>query len=140
MEDILAIIFIFGSPVVIVLIVFGFGLLRYSQRQRTIRLALEKGLDLSLLLAEETAEPFQPRKYVLHGLLWGLPGLLIGVGVTWSAIRHGIPPYFAMFGWIPAAIGAAYLIFYRLGLAPNSGTGDSSHPATSIVPPHRTME
>ena len=121
MEAVLESFFIFGSPVVIVLIVFGFRLLRYSQRQRTIRLALEKGLDLSSLLAEERAEPLQPRKYVLHGLLWALPGLLIGAGVTWAAIRHGIHTYFAMFGWIPAAIGAAYLIFYRLGLAQNSG-------------------
>jgi hypothetical protein len=129
MEDVLAVIFIFGSPVVIVLIVFGFRLLRYGQRQRTIRLALEKGLDLSPLLAEEAAEPLQPRKYVLRGLLWGLPGLVIGAGVTWSAIRQGIPPHFAMFGWIPAAIGAAYLIFHRLGRAQNGGTGDASPPA-----------
>jgi hypothetical protein len=140
MEDILEITLLFGSPVVIVLIVFGFGLLRYSQRQRTIRLALEKGLDLSPLLTEESAGPLQPRKYVLRGLLWGLPGLLIGAGVTWAAIRHDILPYFAMLGWIPAAIGAAYLLFYRLGLAQSNGTGDSSHPATPLVPPHHTME
>jgi hypothetical protein len=130
MEDILAVGLVCGSPLVIVLIVCGYRLFRYGERQRTIRLALEKGLDISPLLAEETPEPFQPRKYVLRGLLWGLPGLLIGVGVTWSAIRHVIPPYFAMFGWIPAAIGAAYLIFYRLGRAQDSGTGDSSPPVT----------
>jgi len=140
MEGILAITLIFGSPIVIVLIVFGFSLFRYSQRQRTIRLALEKGLDLSPLLAEETAGHLHPRKYILHGLLWGLPGLLIGMGVTWSAIRHEIPPYAAMFGWIPVAVGAAYLIFYRLGLAQKNGAGDSSHPATSLVPPHHTSE
>jgi hypothetical protein len=140
MEDVVGIIFIVGSPVVIVSIVFGFGLLRYSQRQRTIRLALEKGMDISPLLAQETAGHLQPYRYVLRGLLWGLPGLLIGVGVTWSAIRHNIPPYFAMFGWIPAAIGAAYLIFYRLLLAQNGGAGDPSHPATSLVAPHRTAE
>ena len=92
MEDILAIICFFGAPVVIVLIVFGFGLVRYNQRQRTIRMALEKGLDLSPLLAEETAKPLQPRNYVLRGLLWGPPGLLIGVGVTWSGIRITSPP------------------------------------------------
>jgi hypothetical protein len=140
MKDILAVTLIFGSPFVIVLIVFGFGLLRYNQRQRTIRLALEKGLDISPLLAQETAGSLQPYKYALRGLLWGLPGVLIGVGVTWAAIRHDIPPYFAMFGWIPAAIGAAYLIFYRLGFAQNSGAGDPSHPATSLVAPHRTAE
>lgn len=140
MEDIFGVIGVFGAPVVIVLIVFGFRLLRYSQRQRTIRLALEKGMDISPLLAEETAGPLQSHRYVLRGLLWGLPGLLIGAGVTWSAIRHEIPPYAAMFGWIPVAVGAAYLIFYRLGLVQNSGAGGASHPDTSLVPPHRTTE
>ena len=140
MEDIFGVIGVFGMPVVIVLIVSGFRLLRYSQRQRTIRLALEKGLDLSPLLAEETAGPLQPYRYVLRGLLWGLPGLLIGVGVTWSAIRHNIPPYAAMFGWIPMAVGAAYLIFYRLGMAQSNAAADSPHPDTSLVAPRRTAE
>jgi hypothetical protein len=140
MEDIFAIVFIFGTPVLVVLIVFSFVALRYSQRQRTIRMALEKGLDLSPLLAEEAAKPLHPSKYVLRGLLWGLPGVLIGVGVTWSAIRHAVPPYYAMVGWIPAAIGAAYLIFYRLGLAQNSGAPESSHAATSLAPSRREID
>ncbi len=140
MEDILGIIAVFGSPVVIVLIVFGFRLLRYNQRQRTIRLALEKGLDISPLLAQETGGHLSPQKYVLRGLLWGLPGILIGVGVTWSAIRHDIQPYFAMLGWIPVAVGAAYLIFYGTGLAHKSCSADSPLASTSLAPPHRTME
>ncbi len=45
MKQILAVIFIFGTPVLIVLIVFTYALIRYSQRQRTIRLALEKGVE-----------------------------------------------------------------------------------------------
>jgi len=140
MEGVLAITFFFGSPVVIVLIVFGFSILRYSMRQRTIRIALEKGMDISPLLAEETTGHLQPYRYVLRGLLWGLTGLLIGVGVTWSAIRHEIPPYAAMFGWIPVAVGAAYLIFYRLGMAQSNGAADSPHPDTSLVAPRRTTE
>jgi hypothetical protein len=140
MEDIFGVIGVFGMPVVIVLIVFGSGLLRYSQRQRTIRVALEKGLDISALLAEEAVGSLQPQRYVLRGLLWGLPGVLIGVAVTWAAIRHNIPSYFAMLGWIPAAVGAAYLIFYRMGLANNRGAADSSLASTSLAPPHRTTE
>ena len=140
MEDIFGVIGVFGMPVVIVVIVFGFRLLRYNQRQRTIRLALEKGLDLSPFLAEEAAGHLQPYRYVVRGLLWALPGLLIGAGVTWSAIRHEIPPYAAMFGWIPVAVGAAYLIFYRLGLVQNSGAGGDSHLDTSLVAPRRTTE
>lgn len=99
-------------PAAIVLIIFGFRHLRYTQRQRTIRMALEKGLDPTPLLAEEVARPADPRKYMLRGLLWGLPGIVIGLGVTWAAIQHGTRDL-TIIGWIPAAIGAAYLIFYR---------------------------
>lgn len=100
------------TPVAIVLIVFGFRHLRYVQRQRTIRMALERGLDPSPLLAEQIAHLDDPRRYVLRGLLWGLPGAVIGLGVTWAATQH-VARDFAIIGWIPAAIGAAYLIFYR---------------------------
>jgi hypothetical protein len=139
MKEILAVIFIFGTPALVALIVFGFVLLRYNQRQRTIRLALEKGVDVSPLLAERAAESLDPRKYVLRGLLWGLPGILIGVGVTWSAILHD-KPYFAVLGWIPAAVGAAYLIFYRMGLAHKNGAADASLASTTLAPPDRTSE
>jgi hypothetical protein len=137
MESILAITFLFGSPVVIVLIVFTSVILRNRQRYATIRLAVEKGMDISPLLAEEASKPLQPRQYVLRGLLWGLPGLLVGAAVTWAAVIHEIPPYFAMVGWIPAAVGAAYLIFYRLGFAQNGGSGDAEQPTTSLAPLQR---
>ena len=104
------------TPVAIVLIIFGFRHLRYVQRQRTIRMALEKGLDPSPLLAGEIVQPADPRRYVLRGLLWGLPGIVLGLGVTWSAIQHGARDL-TIIGWIPAAIGGAYLIFYRWALA-----------------------
>ncbi len=105
------------TPVAIVLIIFAFRQRRYVQRQQTIRLAIEKGTDLSpLLLAEDSplanAHPDDPRPYVLRGLLWGLPGIAIGVGATWATIQHGARGL-TVVGWIPAAIGAAYLIFSR---------------------------
>jgi Domain of unknown function (DUF6249) len=140
LEDVVAVIFIFGTPVLIILIVFSFMLLRYTQRQRTLRLALEKGQDISPLLAEEAAMPFHPTKYVLRGLLWGLPGLLIGAGVTWAALRDSPHPYLAVFGWIPAAVGAAYLIFYRMGLAPEGGNEVSPPAAGSVVRSHPESE
>ncbi len=119
------------SPVAIVFIIFGFRHLRYVQRQRTIRMAFEKGLDLSPLLTEEAARPGEPRKYVLRGLLWGLPGIVIGVGVTWTAIQHGARDL-TIIGWIPAAIGAAYLIFYKFVASPG---GDAGKPGESSPAP-----
>ena len=103
------------TPVAIVFIIFHFRHLRYVQRQQTIRSAIEKGVDLSPLLIGGDARaadphPDDPRFYVLRGLLWGLPGIAIGLGVTWAAIQHGARGL-TVIGWIPAAIGAAYLIF-----------------------------
>ena len=115
MEDILGVLtgaLAIVTPVAIVFIIFGFRHLRYVQRQQTVRMALEKGLDPSPLLAEDVARPADPRRYVLRGLLWGLPGVVIGLGVSWAAIQHGARDV-TIIGWIPAAIGGAYLIFYR---------------------------
>lgn len=108
----LGIVFVFGSPVAIVFVVFGFRYLRYIERQKAIRLAVEKGTDPSPLLTEGAAKPNDPRIYLLRGLLWALPGLVIGVGVTWTGIQHGARAE-TILGWIPTAIGAAYLIFYQ---------------------------
>jgi len=140
MEDVFAVIFIFGTPALIVLIVFGFRLLRYSQRQRSLRLAIEKGIDFSPLLAEEVAASLDSRRYVLYGLLWGLTGLLVGVGVTWAAIRHDIPPYVSMFGWIPAAVGVAYLIYYRWGVAQAKGSDSTAPSDPSLAVRHDGRE
>ncbi len=129
------------TPVAIVLIIFGFRHLRYIQRQRTIRMALEKGLDPSPLLAEEVAHPADPSRYLLRGLLWGLPGIVIGLGVTWAALQHGARDL-TVIGWIPAAIGAAYLIFYRWVASHGNDTAKAGGPTppgprTSGVPsPH----
>jgi Domain of unknown function (DUF6249) len=105
------------TPVAIVFIIFHFRHLRYIQRQQTIRMAIEKGVDLSpfLIAGDGPAadpHPGDPHSYVLPGLLWGIPGVAIGLGVTWAAIQHG-PRGITIIGWIPAAIGAAYLIFSR---------------------------
>ena len=106
------------TPVAIVFIIFRFRHLRYVQRQQTIRAAIEKGVDLSPLLIGEGARPADPHPgdphaYLLRGLLWGLPGIAIGLGVTWAAIQHGARGL-TVIGWIPAAVGAAYLIFSRV--------------------------
>jgi hypothetical protein len=124
----LGIVFVFGSPVAIVFVVFGFRYLRFVQRQKVIRLAIEKGIDLSSFLAEDTSQPNDPRFYLLRGLLWGVPGLVIGVGVTWAGIQHGAHAESTL-GWIPAAIGAAYLLFYRWICDQEGDAGKAARPA-----------
>jgi hypothetical protein len=131
------------TPVAIVFIIFHFRHLRYVQRQQTIRMAIEKGLDLSPLLTAGDARPADlhpgdPYPYVLRGLLWGLPGIAIGLGVTWAAIQYG-PRGLTIIGWIPAAIGAAYLIFSRFAASHNRDAermkGFLSPPTHSGIPP-----
>jgi Domain of unknown function (DUF6249) len=124
----LGIVFVFGSPVAIVFLVFGFRYLRYVQRQKAIRLAIEKGMDLSPFLAEGRPQPNDPRIYLLRGLLWGLPGLVIGVGVTWEGFQHGMRAE-SVLGWIPAAIGGAYLLFYQWIHDQEGDAGNSARPA-----------
>ena len=128
MTDALGIVFVFGSPVAIVLVVFGFRYLRYVQRQQVIRLAIEKGIDPSSFLVEGTSQPNDRRIYLLRGWLWGLPGLVIGVGVTWAGVQHGARAE-SILGWIPAAIGAAYLLFYRQICNQECDTGKAARPA-----------
>jgi hypothetical protein len=131
----LSIVFVFGSPVAIVFVVFGFRYLRYVQRQKVICLAIEKGMDPSSFLAESTPQPNDPRIYLLRGLLWGLPGLVIGIGVTWAGIQHGARAE-TILGWIPAAIGGAYLLFYRWICDQEGDTGKAARP----VPPSGRVE
>lgn len=127
LTDALAIVFVFGSPVAIVFVVFGFRYLRFVQRQKVIRLAIEKGMDPSSFVAEGMSPPNDPRIFVLRGLLWGLSGLVIGVGVTWTGFQHGMRAE-SVLGWIPAAIGGAYLLFYRWIHDQEADVGNSARP------------
>ena len=68
--------------------------------------AIEKGLELP---PEPFAQPKQmlPRsRYLLRGLIWLGVGLALTFGAHWSAVP------LTGSGWIPIAVGAAYLIFY----------------------------
>ena len=70
--------------------------------------AIEKGVDLP---PEPLPQPEQmpPRsRYLLRGLTW------LGVGLAITFGGHGllVAPPIGGVGWIPVAVGAAYLIFY----------------------------
>jgi hypothetical protein len=127
------------TPVAIVFIIFWFRHLRYVQRQRTIRIAIEKGIDLSPLLIAADAgsadpHPTDAHRYLLHGLLWGIPGIVLGVGVTLAAIQHGARGI-TVIGWIPAAIGVAYLIFSRFVASSNHGAANPDNPVFPAAQP-----
>lgn len=83
--------------------------------------AIEKGLDLLPESAPQREQMPVRSRTLLRGLIW------LGVGL---AIRFGAhelsPPSLSGFGWIPIAVGAAYLIFYFVEGRNKSARGDES--------------
>jgi len=80
-------------------------------RHRERMAAIEKGLELP-----PEPERSDPRKvarsgggqrYLLRGMIW------LGIGLAVALIDDGIGRYHS-YGWIAAAIGAAYLIYYLI--------------------------
>lgn len=72
-------------------------------RHRERLAAIEKGLPVP-------PDPVPPPKKVGSPLLRGLVWLGVGLAIVYSRIDDE----FSKLGWIPAAIGAAYLIFYTV--------------------------
>ena len=86
-----------------------------DNRHRERMAAIEKGLDLppDPAVVERAAEiPRRYRRagsdYLLRGLIW------LGVGVALSVSDSFFGSGNRTFGWIAAAVGAAYLIYYAV--------------------------
>jgi hypothetical protein len=70
--------------------------------------AIEKGLELPPPESLPPPAQMPPRaRYLLRGLIW----LGVGLALTF-AVRDWFGSAMGGFGWIPVAVGAAYLIFY----------------------------
>jgi len=67
--------------------------------------ALEKGMEITL--------PDKKRNYLLPGLIWTLLGIVITIGMAVS-IPPDAPRAAWVWGLIPVAIGAAFLIMHYL--------------------------
>jgi len=69
--------------------------------------AIEKGLELPPESLPQT-EPVPPRsRYLLRGLIW----LGVGLAITFGG-HDWLQAPIGGAGWIPVAVGVAYLIFY----------------------------
>ena len=78
-----------------------------EQRHRERMAAIDKGLDLP---PEPVTPPaVTPPRYLLRGLVW----LGVGLAIVFGA-RELLDSDAASFGWIPVAVGVAYLIFYMV--------------------------
>jgi Domain of unknown function (DUF6249) len=77
-----------------------------EQRHKERMAAIDKGLDVPVEPVKLAAVRARPR-YLLRGLVW----LGVGLAIVFGA-RVALDAEAASFGWIPVAVGAAYLIFY----------------------------
>lgn len=77
-----------------------------EQRHRERMAAIEKGLELPPDPPRQIYRP-SPERYLLRGMIW------LGVGVAFALALPGlVGDRVAHVGWVIAAVGAAYLIFY----------------------------
>jgi hypothetical protein len=83
--------------------------LELEHRHRERMAAIDKGLDLPVEPVKLAEVPPRRPRYLLRGLVW----LAVGLAIVFGA-REALTSQAASFGWIPVAVGAAYLIFYFL--------------------------
>jgi membrane protein implicated in regulation of membrane protease activity len=79
-----------------------------DSRHRERMAAIDKGVDLPPDPLPQPEQMPSRSRYLLRGLIW------LGVGLAITFGMHGVlhlPPINGV-GWIPVAVGAAYLIFY----------------------------
>jgi len=117
MEDILIPLAFFGTVAMIFWLFVSFRHRGRADRQQTIRLALEKGAELTPELMNSLSEPEPPKnKDLRSGLVW--MALAVGLALCGWAVPD--PSGYALRGCLsgaafPFSIGVAYLIMWRYG-------------------------
>jgi hypothetical protein len=118
-EEILIPIAFFGTVALIIWLVVSFRHRGRADKQQTIRLALEKGAELTPELMKSISEPEPPKNRDLrNGLIW----LALGVGLALCGLAVPDPSGNALRGCLsgaafPFSIGVAYLIMWRYGVS-----------------------
>ncbi len=96
-----------------------------EQRHKERMAAIDKGLDLPIEPIK-LSEPASRPRYLLRGLVWFGVGLALVFGA-----RDILEEHAWSFGWIPVAVGAAYLIFYFVEGRQDTAPPKSAPPSTS---------
>jgi hypothetical protein len=100
---------VFGTPILIVLILCFFDTRNKALMFGTIDKAIEAGTEIPVSVLQAIEKPAKELSSLNRGLVWC--GLGIGVLVAWSLFRNFSE---ASLGFIPLFIGIAYLISARL--------------------------
>ena len=97
----------FGALIVFIVVWYRRRIHEVDCRHKERMAAIEKGLELPPESLPQT-EPVPPRsRYLLRGLIW----LGVGLAITFGG-HDWLQAPIGGAGWIPVAVGAAYLIFY----------------------------
>lgn len=118
-EEILIPIAFFGTVALIFWLVVSFRHRGRADKQQTIRLALEKGAELTPELMKSISEPEPPKnKDLRSGLIW----MALAVGLALCGLAVPDPSGHALRGCLsgaafPFSIGIAYLIMWRYGVS-----------------------
>ena len=102
---------IFGAPVLIVMLIGFFALLKSRSRQRTIRMLVEKGQPVPVELLAPATRSVRQRSDVRRGVVWTMVGL--GLMVWLGAVNDWEGGAWSL-GLIPFLIGLGYLIIWKL--------------------------
>jgi hypothetical protein len=100
---------VFGTPILIVLILCFFDTRNKALMFGTIDKAIESGTEIPASVLEAIEKPAKQVSSLRAGLVWC--GLGLGVLVAWTQFRDFSE---ASLGFIPLFIGIAYLISARL--------------------------
>lgn len=106
LKQVLAIIGVFGSPVVIVIAVLMFRLSRARELHNTIRQLAEKGIPIPPQLFEESNDARRPLRAGVALIALGL-GLIVAFLTSDNAALWGV-------GTIPLLVGVGFLVVWRL--------------------------
>jgi hypothetical protein len=102
---------IFGAPVLIVILIGMFAVAASRNRQRTIRMMVEKGQPIPAELLAPEVRAVRRRSDVRRGVVW----TMIGLGLMiWLAAVSDWEGGAWSFGLIPFLIGLGYLIVWKL--------------------------
>ena len=96
-----------GALIVFIVVWYRRRVHEVDCRHKERMAAIEKGLELPPESLPQT-EPVAPRsRYLLRGLIW----LGVGLAITFGG-HDWLQAPIGGAGWIPVAVGVAYLIFY----------------------------
>lgn len=116
-EEVFIVASVFGSFAIVFWLFFLFRYRSRAEVQQTIRLALEKGAELSPELLDRLGEPEPSKnKDLRRALVW----MALGVGLALCGLAVPDPSGNALQGCLagaafPFAIGIAFLLMWRFG-------------------------